>query len=680
MKKLQVHPIRQLDVNWQIPGDKSISHRAAMLGGLAKGTSLVTDFLPSHDCMASLRAMQALGAQVETIDETSFLITGNGFDLKAPLEPIDCGNSGTTMRLLSGILAGQQFTSRLFGDHSLNKRPMKRIADPLAKMGATVECEGEQGRPPLQITGGKLSSLEYTTPIPSAQLKSCLLLAGLQAEGKTVIRESAPSRDHTERMLKHLSAAIRTTDLEVNLYGGQPLLAQPIAIPGDFSSAAFWIVAAACLPGSRARLQNVGLNPTRTALLNVLCRMGATFSEHLGDQDWEPKGTLSIHGSQHLIGTEVSGDEIPNLIDEIPIMAVAAALAHGTTVIKDAEELRVKESDRLAAIATNLKAFGVSVTEKPDGLIIEGGCPIKAASVESYGDHRIAMSAAILGLFADGTTHIHDTDCISTSYPTFFDHLNQVLKRGKRPIVSAPLKKWSRKFQGHVSELQEQVSSASKTSMNTAIAIDGPAASGKSTVARLLAKKLNFIYVDTGAMYRTFAWLAQEKGIDASDRGAIKELIDETECEATIEDGTIRLLVNGVSPGEEIRGDAVNQIVSKVAAVPELREYLVNIQRSIRLDHPVVMEGRDIGTVVFTDTKHKYFIDADEKVRQARREAQGQLDLLSQRDKEDRTRAAAPLTKAADAQTIDSTDLSPEEIVDQILEEIKEHGLSTTSL
>lgn len=681
MKDLKIQPIRELNVDWKIPGDKSISHRAALIGSLTRGTSHVSNFLPSQDCLASLRAMQALGAVVETIDETSFLLTGCGDQLQAPLEPLDCGNSGTTMRLLAGILAGQHFTSQLVGDHSLHRRPMRRIAEPLEKMGARVECLGKDGRPPLKIKGTALSPIDYTTPIPSAQLKSCLLLAGLLAEGKTIVRESAASRDHTERMLKHLSAAIRVDHHTVSVYGRQPLQAEVIDVPGDFSSAAFWIVAGAALPGARVRLRHVGLNPTRTALLDVLSRMGAVIHEQLESDTFELTGHLLIEGTGLLRATEIGGDEIPNLIDEIPILTVAAALAEGTTIIRDAEELRVKESDRLAALATNLKAFGVEVKENPDGLEIQGGGLLTGADVDSLGDHRIAMSAAIMGLFARGTTRVRNTDCIATSYPTFPAHLAEVQQQQPFFKGNFPVKKWFRAMKKKIIRSWPAATPpSSKPSMNTVIAIDGPAASGKSTVAKALAKELNFVYVDTGAMYRTYAWLANEKKIDPSDRKAVKELIDQTTLELPVANGRLTLKVNGVDPDSHIRSEAVNQSVSKIAAVPELREHLVNAQRALRLDHPLVMEGRDIGTVVFTDTPHKYYIDADDEVRAQRRQAQGQIDFLIDRDKQDKQRAAAPLTIAADARVIDSTHQTPEEIVADILKELKKTGFSTTSL
>ena len=427
MANLKIHPVRHMNAEIQVPGDKSISHRSVMLSGIADGTTRITGFLPSDDCLCSLSAMQALGVEVENLDATSFLIHGCNGKLKAPLEPIDCGNSGTTIRLLAGLVASHPFSTRLYGDVSLSRRPMKRIADPLQLMGAKVHCEGANQRPPLEIKGGQLKAINYEMPVASAQLKSAILFAALNARGRTVVKQPSVCRDHTERMLQHFSASILPGDKKIELNGGCKLQAKDLHVPGDFSSAAFWLVAASAMPGASLILPRVGLNPTRTALVNVLVRMGAQIKEHVENHDFEPYGTLHIEEGTSLKATTIGGDEIPNLIDELPIIAVAGALARGTTIIKDAKELRVKESDRIAAMALNLRAFGVPVEETPDGLIIEGGVPIHAARVDSQGDHRIAMAFAILGLFAEGNTVIQDTDCIKTSYPGFEKHLATIL-------------------------------------------------------------------------------------------------------------------------------------------------------------------------------------------------------------------------------------------------------------
>jgi 3-phosphoshikimate 1-carboxyvinyltransferase len=431
MSNLEIRPIRKLDAEFSVPGDKSISHRGIMLGGLAAGTTRLRGFLPGEDCLSTLHALQALGCRVDRVAPDEVLIEGRGAKLLAPAEPIDCGNSGTTIRLLSGVVAGFPFTTRLFGDASLTRRPMGRIAEPLRQFGAEILCEGSGDRPPLTIRGTQLRAIDFTSKVASAQVKSCILLAALQASGKTTFREPILSRDHTERLLPAFGASFRTEKKTLILHGPQRLEGTELDVPGDFSSAAFWMVLAAGLPGARLTLRRVGLNPTRTALISALLRMGAGLVEMVEQPTPEPMGTISVQGGSPLKPTTVSGKEIPNLIDEIPILAVAAALAKGTTEIRDAAELRHKESDRLAVVTKNLRLFGVPVEERPDGLLIEGGCSLVGAEVESHGDHRIAMSAAILGLLAKGRTLVKDTACIETSYPGFAKQISLLQEAGR---------------------------------------------------------------------------------------------------------------------------------------------------------------------------------------------------------------------------------------------------------
>jgi 3-phosphoshikimate 1-carboxyvinyltransferase len=431
MSNLEIRPIRRLDAEFSVPGDKSISHRGIMLGGLAAGTTRLRGFLPGEDCLSTLHALQALGCRVDRVAPDEVLIEGRGAKLLAPAEPIDCGNSGTTMRLLSGVVAGFPFTTRLFGDASLTRRPMGRIAEPLRQFGAEILCEGSGDRPPLTIRGTQLRAIDFTSKVASAQVKSCILLAALQASGKTTFREPILSRDHTERLLPAFGASFRTEKQTLILHGPQRLEGTELDVPGDFSSAAFWMVLAAGLPGARLTLRRVGLNPTRTALISALLRMGAGLVEMVEQPTPEPMGSISVQGGSPLKPTTVSGKEIPNLIDEIPILAVAAALAKGTTEIRDAAELRHKESDRLAVVTKNLRLFGVPVEERPDGLLIEGGCSLVGAEVESHGDHRIAMSAAILGLLAKGRTLVKDTACIETSYPGFAKQIGLLQEAGR---------------------------------------------------------------------------------------------------------------------------------------------------------------------------------------------------------------------------------------------------------
>ena len=421
-----------------VPGDKSISHRAIMFAALANGRAEITGFLPGEDCLSTMKAFQQLGIRIERTDETTVIIEGKRGHFTAPSGDIDCGNSGTTMRLMCGILAAQPFRSRLTGDASLSKRPMKRIIDPLTQMGAKITAEGEKGSAPLVIEGGPLKGIEYTSPVASAQVKSAVLLAGLFAKGTTTVTEPVLSRDHTERMLAWHLVRPRRNGLSVSVSGGQTLESRDFAVPGDISSAAFWLVAAAAHPGSHLLIKDVGLNPARTGVLAVLIRMGAHVSEIVEHSECEPSGTVEVRGTK-LRATVIAGAEIPNVIDELPILAVAAALADGRTIIRDAHELRVKETDRIAAVAKNLRAFGVLVDEKEDGMEIEGGAKLRGATVESFGDHRIAMAFAILATFAEGASHIRDTACVDTSYPGFYEMLHKLAKPepSEIPVISS---------------------------------------------------------------------------------------------------------------------------------------------------------------------------------------------------------------------------------------------------
>ena len=421
-------PIRTTIV---VPGDKSISHRSAMFASLAQGRSTITGFLESEDCLSTVNAMRSLGAIIERTDPGTFVIEGCGGNFTPPVQDVDCGNSGTTMRLISGILAAQPFRSRLTGDASLSKRPMGRVINPLTEMGA--QFSSESGHPPLVIEGGTLRPLSYEMPVASAQVKSAILLAGLFAKGETSVIEPAACRDHTERMLQEFGVKLTLSDAadqgrrRIALNGPQILTARDFAVPGDISSAAFWLVAASAKQGSDMTIASVGLNPTRTGIISILQRMGARIEVASLDQTRaEPLGTLRVLGGQ-LQGTVIGGSEIPNAIDELPVLAIAGALAQGTTIIKDARELRVKETDRIAAVAGNLRLMGASVTETEDGMIIEGCHPLHGATLQCFGDHRIAMAFAIAGLFAEGKTVIEHVECVATSYPTFGATLQSIM-------------------------------------------------------------------------------------------------------------------------------------------------------------------------------------------------------------------------------------------------------------
>ena len=433
MSSLRVKSISSLNAEFSVPGDKSISHRAAIFGGLSNGVCEISNFLPSEDCLNTLKAMRSLGAHFDLLEELEgygpikLRIHGKSMQLTPPESPIDCGNSGTGMRLLAGLLAGQKFTSELFGDASLSSRPMGRITLPLAEMGAKLETLGEKpGCAPLRIHGAELHPIDYEMPMASAQVKSAILLAGLFAEGTTSVTQPSVTRDHTERMMAAFKLSCITVENKISVSGGQMPESCDIKVPGDISSAAFWLVAAAAMPGSRLLLKDVGLNPTRTAILRVLSRMGAHLTETSHSSDGEPIGNIGIHGAA-LKGTTLLPEEIPNLIDEIPVIAVAAALASGETHIRGARELRVKETDRITTTVESLRKMGVDVEELEDGMIIHGGKPLHAAEIESHGDHRIAMAFCIAGLFAKGETIVRGTDCINTSYPGFSHHLDAIL-------------------------------------------------------------------------------------------------------------------------------------------------------------------------------------------------------------------------------------------------------------
>ncbi|MFC5568822.1 3-phosphoshikimate 1-carboxyvinyltransferase [Lysobacter yangpyeongensis] len=403
----------------QLPGDKSISHRAVMLGAIAEGTTRIRGFLEGEDTRATARVFSQLGVRIEAPSAGERIVHGVGLHgLRAADAILDCGNAGTGMRLLAGLLAGQSFDSTLAGDESLSRRPMRRVIEPLAAMGARIDSE-PGGLPPLRIHGGaRLRGVDIATPVASAQVKSALLLAGLYADGETVVREAHPTRDYTERMLAAFGWPIAYGPGFACLQGGQRLTAIDVDVPADFSSAAFFIVAATLLPGSRLRLASIGMNPRRTGLLEALRAMGADIrEENRREQGGEPVADLVVsHAPLH--GIDVPEDIVPDMIDEFPILFVAAACAKGRTRVSGAAELRVKESDRIATMAAGLRALGIRVDELPDGAVIEGG-PLRGGTVDSHGDHRIAMSLAVAAQRAEGAVSIADVANVATSFPGF---------------------------------------------------------------------------------------------------------------------------------------------------------------------------------------------------------------------------------------------------------------------
>lgn len=427
---MKISKVDQLSGEIQIPGDKSISHRSVMFGALAEGKTTIRNFLEGADCLSTISCFQKMGVSIER-DGENVTVIGQGIEqLQEPEEVLDTGNSGTTTRLILGILAGRDFHSTITGDESIAKRPMKRVTVPLREMGAAIDGRNGGDFTPISIRGGQLEAIQYTSPVASAQVKSAILLAGLQASGTTTVTEPHKSRDHTERMLSMFGAEVVTDGLTVSVQGGQKLKGTDVFVPGDISSAAFFLVAGAIVPNSRIVLKNVGLNPTRTGILDALKKMNAkiTISENLSESA-EPFGDLIIETSS-LKACEISGDIIPRLIDEIPILALAATQAEGTTVIKDAAELKVKETNRIDTVVSQLKKLGAKLEPTEDGMIIHGKAALKGgASVSSHGDHRIGMMLGIAGLICENPIEIEETKAIDVSYPNFFSHIETLANK-----------------------------------------------------------------------------------------------------------------------------------------------------------------------------------------------------------------------------------------------------------
>lgn len=428
MTSITINPASSVKGEITVPGDKSISHRSIMLGAIANGTTSVRGFLRGGDNMATMGAFRSMGVEI-TDDGETVVIHGKGLHgLSEPGDVIDCGNSGTTIRLITGLLAGQSFFSVVTGDQYLRKRPMKRVVEPLTRMGARILGRNQGSLAPLAISGGTLNAIGYESPVSSAQVKSAIMLAGLYADGDTSVREPSLSRDHSERMFRLFGASLETFNSGVTVKGGVELHGQDIAVPGDISSATFFMVAALITPGSELLIRNVGVNPTRTGAIDILRSMGGSI-ELLDQRDvsGEPVADILVRSSQ-LKGVAISGSVVPRAIDEFPAICVAAACAEGVTTVREARELRVKETDRITAMATNLRALGVPVEECDDGMTITGIEKLSGGSVDSFGDHRIAMSLSVAALVAGSSITISDTGCVATSFPTFFPLLEQVTR------------------------------------------------------------------------------------------------------------------------------------------------------------------------------------------------------------------------------------------------------------
>jgi len=426
--ELVLEKANKLKGNIFVPGDKSISHRSLILGSIAQGETRIYNFLNSLDCLKTLECMQTLGAEIELGEDNSVKIKGKGlYGLQEPKDILDVGNSGTTIRLLTGLLSGQDFYSVLNGDDSIRWRPMKRVVEPLRLIGANIWGRKDGQFAPLSVRGNKLNTLQYILPVASAQVKTALLLAGLYAAGETVIKEPLPTRDHTERMLEIMEADIKISPPEVKVMGRKELKGTDIFIPGDISSAAYFIAAASILRDSQIIIKQVGVNPTRTGIIEILKKMGTKIDIlNYRIKSNEPQADLKIEYSE-LKGVEIRKEEVPLLIDELPLIAVVASQAKGKTVVSGAKELRVKETDRIKAIVSELKKMGVDIKEKEDGFIVEGPSKLKGTVCESYNDHRIAMSLAVAALLAEGKTVIQNSECIDISFPGFEKILQKLI-------------------------------------------------------------------------------------------------------------------------------------------------------------------------------------------------------------------------------------------------------------
>ena len=634
------------------PGDKSISHRALIFAAMADGTSRIRDILPSADVHATAAALRAMGADIPALSE-DFVVRGRGLAaLHSPESAFDCANSGTTTRLLAGLVAGLAGREARFeGDASLSRRPMRRIATPLSQMGAHITFEGAAGHDglPMHVAGAALSALRYVNAQSSAQVKGALLLAGLASGVSVTVEEPTRSRDHSERMLLARGVYLEVSDHAVTLPAGQVVQAVDVVVPSDPSSATFFAALAAMANEGALRLENVCLNPTRTGAFDVLRRMGARLTiEQTFEVGGELIGTVVVQPSP-LVGTTIEGGEIPRCIDELPMLACLAARAEGSTYIRDAQELRVKESDRIKAVVANLRALGVDAEEYPDGMRVTGARAPLQGHVVTHGDHRLAMAFGILGALPGNRISIDDPGCVAVSYPTFWRDL-AAATGGTGATVSAPPRP-------------------------LVIAIDGPAASGKSSTAQWVAKTLDVRHVDSGAFYRAMAFLAVASGEAPEAWTPAALLARGSRITWRLTERSVLPLVDGRDQDEALRGTTVTKHVSRVAAMPEVRAWVNEQVRSAGAAVDVVVDGRDIGTAVFPDAPLKVFLIADTWERARRRliqrlnrrptdaEIAEEAEALVARDAQDATQSAPAL----DAITIDTTTVTQAEQVERIV-------------
>lgn len=653
----------------RVPGDKSITQRALILGALADGESRIGTLPRGGDPLATGRAVATLGVEVRGLEggeTTPVTICGPGLRRwTQPLTALDLCNSGTGARLLAGALAAQPLSVVLRGDASLSKRPMERIAAPLRRMGATVDYLERPGVLPMRIAGGALNTIRHDGEVASAQVKSAILLAGLGAGVPVEVCEPHRSRDHSERMLEAMGAGVEEgwhRDAWSVRLSDPPARLDPLDmdVPGDFSSAAFFLAWAALARRPRPlTVRSVGLNDTRTGLLRVLSRMGVHVEVvPRAAAGGEPTGDLRVVGRGiDLQAVEVGEDEVPGLIDEIPIVAALAARAEGVTRIAGAAELRVKESDRLSALAVNLRRMGVAVEELPDGLEILGTRKQLSGRVECFHDHRIAMAFGVLGASPGCDLLVDDPGAADVSFPGFWQLLARVGQWGAADAARS----------------RRSASPPPGARRSIVVAIDGSAGSGKSTTAADVASRLGFRHLDSGALYRaaTLALLESERGCDDVE-GVTRDELDALGIGLEWRGPTMRVRIRGARvPDAALRVPRVTAEVSRVSAVPLVRDHLLELQRSAARGPGLVAEGRDMGTVVFPGAEVKVHLDADVRERARRRllqrasgkpsadEIDAEAGLLKRRDERDSTRAVAPLARAEGSVTVDTTSLDP---------------------
>ena len=675
------------------PGDKSISHRALILAALARGPSRVRNVLQSADVQATANALRALGVNIPVLS-ADMVIEGIGVPaLRSPSAAVDCANSGTTTRLLAGLVAGLDGRSARFeGDASLSRRPMRRVATPLTAMGARIEFEGPMGHDglPVRVFGARLHPVVWHSEHASAQIKSAILLAALASGTGVEVHEPTRSRDHTERMLAARGVALDVFDTGVRLAPDQTIGALDVSVPSDSSSAAFFVALAALADDGSLCMTDVCLNPTRTGAFDVLRRMGAAIEfNDQRDIGGEVTGNVIAHASS-LVGTRIGGALIPRCIDELPLLACVASRAHGETLITDAGELRVKESDRITAVVDNLRMLGVEADELPDGLRILGSRRPLRGQVSTHGDHRLAMAFGILAALPGNSIVIDDPGCVSVSYPTFWRDLARVVGSASVSALSASV---DGAHPTVVAELARPAVVADGTRAPLVIAIDGPAAAGKSSTAQWVAQQLGVRHVDSGAFYRALTYVALERAVrDERDapRDAPQDAPQDAPREGWTGDAVLRdahrvtwrltrrsvlPLVDGRIVDDALRGAEVTRHVSQVAQLPVVRDWVNAQVREAAATTDVVVDGRDIGTAVFPGAPLKIFLIADPWERARRRlvqrlgrspsdfEIAEETEDLVHRDAQDATQSAP----ARDAVTIDTTSLTQEEQVERIV-------------